>query len=203
MRHVILFILLTPLIALGQQTYEQALIESETGAYIIFTSDSNSFVLHLDSATVEPLGDGTNFLILVDNTWTLQLFTIGYQNPNNKDIQDLEVQKSFLLQYMNYELQYFKDEAKMKIEDQKAGWGPVGDKHFLLWHFDTPDYPTVKKQMYLSTICFENFLNINIPLTNEQTFNDGINFLERVAGSLVLHEHPIDLEEFYKEVNGR
>ncbi|KAJ1379797.1 hypothetical protein B484DRAFT_441016, partial [Ochromonadaceae sp. CCMP2298] len=156
----------------------------------------------LDTATVEPLGDGANFLVLVDTTWTLQLFSIGYQNPNNKNIDELEVQKSFLLQYMNYELNYFKNEVKMAVENQKAGWGPVGDKHFLLWHFDTPDYPTVQKQMYLSTIVFDNFLNINIPLTNGQDFDEGMNFLKKVAASLVLHEHPIDVEAFYKEVNG-
>lgn len=103
---------------------------------------------------------------------------------------------------MNYELDYFKNEVKMKIENQKAGWGPVGNKHFLLWHFDTPEFPTVQKQMYLSSICFDNFLNINIPLTNDQTFGEGMKFLERVAGSMVLHNHPTDIEEFYKEVNG-
>ncbi|SNT40854.1 hypothetical protein SAMN05421640_0015 [Ekhidna lutea] len=167
MRYSLLIFFLTPLLTFGQQEYEQALIESETGAYIIFTNDSNSFVLHLDTATVEPLGDGSNFLVLVDSTWTLQLFSIGYQNPNNKDTGELEVQKSFLLQYMNYELNYFKNEVKMKVENQSAGWGPVGNKYFLLWHFDTPEHPTVQKQMYLSTIVFDSFLNINVPLTNE------------------------------------
>lgn len=202
MRYSLILFLICPLLAFGQLEYEQALIESETGAYFIFTNDSNSFVIHLDTASVETLGDGSKFLVLVDNKWTLQLFTIGYQNPNNKDITDLDVQKSFLLQYMNYELNYFKDEVKMNIENQKAGWGPVGNKHFLLWHFETPEYPTIQKQIYLSTICFDNFLNINIPLTNDQTFDDGVNFLERVAENMILHNHPTDIEEFYNEVNG-
>lgn len=201
-KQTLLLLLLTPFSSFAQQGYEKAVVESATGAYLIFTNDSNSLIFHLDTAKVEPVGNGDNFFVLVDNTWTLQLFTIDFQNPNNKDIDDLEVQKSFLIQYMNYELNYFNEELQMNIENQKAGFGPVGNKHFLLWHFDTPDLPAVQKQLYLSTIVFDNFLNINIPLTNNQTFEDGLNFLDRVARTLESHDHPINIEEFYKKVNG-
>ena len=202
MKIIAVVFFLLPLLTFGQQEYEKALIESETGGYMIFTNDSNSLVFHLDTAKVELLESGNNFFILVDSIWTLQLFTLGFQNPNNKDINDLDVQKSFLLQYMNYELNYFKEELEMNIENQKAGWGPVGNKHYLLWHFETPDYPTVQKQIYLSTIVFDNFLNINIPLTNDQSFDEGLNFLDKVARTLELHDHPTNIEEFYRKVNG-
>ncbi|SNT28358.1 hypothetical protein SAMN05421640_3169 [Ekhidna lutea] len=203
MRRILFLIITTlPMIALSQQSFERAVIETATGAYIVFTNDSNSMVIYLDTADIELMDTENNFFIQVDKKWTLQFFTLSFQNPNNNDLSNLDNQKSSLFQYMNYELEYIKNEIKMNIENEKVFWGPLGNKHFLLWHFDTPDLPAVQKQLYMTAICFNSFLNINVPLMNDQEYVDGVELLNRVGRNLVLHDHPIDIEEMYKKVNG-
>lgn len=198
-----LTIFLLPLVVLAQSNYEKAIIETKTGGYLIFTNDSNSLVIYLDTAKLEPIESDDNFFVQVDNQWILQLFVIDFQNPNNKNMDDLEVQKSSLLQYRNYEINYFKDELKLRIENEKAGWGQIGNKYFLLWHFETPDIPTIQKQIHLSTICFDKILNINIPLTKDQDFEEGMSFLDKVANGLKIHDHPTNIEDLYRKVNGK
>ena len=203
MRRLLLISLATlSLQAFCQQDYERAIVETKTGAKIIFSSDSNSFIIDLDTAQVNPLESESTLFMQIDKKWLLQVFTIDFQNPNKKDVNDPEVQRSFLIQYMNYEIRYFKDDLNLSVPNHEIEWGKLNGKNFLLWYFDTPEYETATKQIYLSTLCFDHFINLNIPLEPGIELEEGIHFLKDVGQSLELFDYWVDIEGIYKEVNG-
>ena len=202
MRLFTILFLFLPFITLGQQDYEKAIIETETGGKIIFTNDSNSFIIELDTASIRPIEDKRTLFLDVDKKWMLQLFTVDFQNVKKLDTKDLEVQKSFILKYIEYEKKYFKEELKLGLDNIKIKSGTINNHRFICWYFDTPEYETAQKQIFLTTICFDHFLNINIPLPNDATLAEGISFLKRIGKKLTRYNHSTDIESIYKEVNG-
>ena len=115
----------------------------------------------------------------------------------------IEEQKANLLTYRDYEIDYFKNQLKMDITNLKFDWLELNDKVFLFWYFNMPvDNETVRKQIYLSTICFDYFLNLNtVQEKDKESFKFGKKLLVKIGESLELNEHVLDLEKLSKELN--
>lgn len=202
MKNLFLLILI-PFYSFSQtDNYEKAVIETATGAYIIFSSDSNSISIHLDTASVKVIDNPQTVFLNVDNKWILQLFALGYENPQNKDINDVEVQKSFILQYFDYEKKYFTSELNMTLTNLQTYWGDFNGKHFLFWHFETPEIDGLQKQLFMTTLCYDHFLNINVPVMADDNLTEAEQFIKKVASLVRTHSHKIDIEKLYNEVNG-
>jgi hypothetical protein len=186
----------------SSQNFRQAVIKTQTGGYLVFSNDKHAFTIHLDTAMIEPYGDQSTMYLLIDSTFVLQLFTIPFNNPDNQDLRDDDVQKQFLAQYMKYETAYFREEVKLSVQNLRTKWGTINLRRFLHWEFDTPEFETVEAQLHLTTICFDNFVNINVPVTPGMPREEAFDFIQYVASRLELHNGPIDFEAFAKEVNG-
>jgi len=72
---------------------------------------------------------------------------------------------------MNYELDYFKNELKIKTVNLNTEWKTIHSRLWLIWSFDVPVQKKdlnaskqVNHQIYASTICFNQVLDLNIPL---------------------------------------
>jgi hypothetical protein len=164
------------------QEYESALIPTEKGAVLAFTSDNKSFSIELISENVEPLEQRN--LVKIDD-WILQAFIIGFDNPKNVDLSTEEEQKKSLSQYVMYEINYFKEELGFKCDSLELKWGQLNNNYFYFWHFNTPDsLETLHKQIFLTTICHDQFLNMNIPLEKTKNFKDAKDLLFTIGRTL-------------------
>jgi len=201
MRTLIFFFAALPLWALGQ-SFQKAVINTPTGAYLVFSDDKRAFTIHLDSVKVEPYGDQSTMYLLVDKKYYLQLFSISFKNPEQKDLKDDQVKKEFLARYLKYESEHFRKDLQISMANLRTKWGLINMRRFLHWEFDSPEFETMDSQIHLTTICFDHFLNINVPVTPDITREEAFQFIQYVASRLELHDEPIDFEAFAKKVNG-
>jgi hypothetical protein len=183
----------------GQDEYESALIPMKDGAVFAFTSDKKSFTLDILSNKIQPL-EQKNFVMIDD--WIFQAFVLGFDNPKNVDLTTEEEQKRSLSQYVKYEVDYYKNEVGYSCDSLKFEWGKINEKYFYFWYFNTPpELETLQKQMFLTTICHDQFLNMNIPLEKTKDFNKGKDFLVGIAKTLKLYDNPINFKKLNKELN--
>ncbi len=80
-------------------------------------------------------------------------------------------QKALLGKYVDNELDYINNELKMYTRNLKKEWVTIKSKLWLVWSFDIDNLNTdepaslrIKKQIYASTICFNQVLNLNTPI---------------------------------------
>jgi hypothetical protein len=179
--------------------FDSALISIKNGAVLAFTCENKSFTFELIGENIQPLEE-RNF-VKVDN-WIFQAFIIGFENPKNVDLSTEDEQKKSLSQYVMYEINYFKDELHYSLDSLNLEWGQIDGKYFYFWHFNTPiDQVTLKKQMFLTTICHDQFLNMCIPVEKSANFDDAKQFLFQVAKTIKLYDTPINFKKFSKELN--
>jgi len=201
MKKVTALILLLQLsvLIMGQDEYESALIPTKNGAVFAFTNENKSFTLNIIADEIQPL-EQRNFVMV--NDWIFQAFVLGFDNPNKVDLTHEEEQKKSISQYVMYEVDYFKDELGYQCDSLTFEWGSINDKYFYFWYFNTPaEIESLQKQMYLTTICHNQFLNMNIPLEKIKNFYEGKEFLFEIAGTLKIYDKPIDFEKLYEELN--
>lgn len=184
------------------QVFQRAVIKTATGAYLVFSDDKRAFTIHLDSVQVEPFGDQSTMYLVVDQKFYLQLFAISFKNPEYKDLTDDVVKKEFLARYLKYESEHFRSELKLSMENMRTKWGLINLRRFLHWEFETPEFETMVSQIHFTTICFDHFLNINVPVTPDISREEAFEFIQYVASRLELHNEPIDFDAFAKKVNG-
>lgn len=182
----------------AQETFQSALIPSKDGAVITYTSDEHAFTVTLKSDSIEPT-EQPNFLTI--DGWVLQSFILGFDNPTGKDMLLEENAKAALSQYVMYELNYFKEELKLDVEP-KLEWGEMDGLFFYFWYFDTPpELESLQGQLYLTTVCFNQFLNLNIPLEKDVSFEEAKAYLMNIGKNITLYDHPIDFESLYNGLN--
>ena len=180
------------------EDYEVALIPIDSGAILAFSGDSTSFTIELPGDSILPL-EGKYF-ILVDD-WVFQAFILPFDNPTNANLKLESEAKKALSQYVTYEIDYMKKELNQPLDSLSLNWGKIGNNYFYWWYFNVPaSNESIKKQLYLSTICFNHFLNMNLPLQSHQNFDDAKKFIFNVARSLKQQNHPIDFDTFSENI---
>jgi len=196
---LILFLIFTSISIFSQSEYNSALIPTKDGAILAFSDSLKSFTLEIKSDKIEPV-DQRNF-VLIDN-WVFQAYNMNFSNPNNLDFAIEKNIKSALSQYIMYEVDYFKKELNYECDSLTFNWGNISNNYFYFWYYNTPDtLETLKKQLYLTTICHNQILNMNIPLEKGTKFSDGKKFLFKIAETLKTNDYPVDFNELYEELN--
>lgn len=109
----------------------------------------------------------------------------------------LAQQKEALNGYVDYEVDYFGNELKLQIQNLKKEWITVNGKTWLLWYFDVPDQQTTEKaaipakqQIYASTICFNQVLDLNTPVLKGDSFANAKALLKKLMATLKLSNTP-------------
>lgn len=205
MRQLILLIIfsLTNLMLYSQTTYKaedfkSALMQTKSGAIIVYTGQQHSFTIDI-VGKITP-SEKPNF-VTVDNK-ILQSSIIPFETKLDFEKLSEEAQKKNLLGYMDYEMNYIKEQLKSKNLNEKYEFITLNNKIFLFWSYDMPkSYKAVDKQCYLVTICFDQMLILNCPVDNGKTFIDIKDMLTNIGKTLKLNNNTIDLEKLYNELN--
>lgn len=124
--------------------------------------------------------------VTADNT-VLQVMSLPLPK-STLDLTKLTIaqQKETLEGYVNYELDYFKNEVKINYKKLTKEWVTINSKLWLLWTFDSSDFNTSepvankpKFQIYASTICFNQILDVNTPVMKDQVLSKSTELIKK------------------------
>ncbi|MGI4873507.1 MAG: hypothetical protein ACRYFX_20315 [Janthinobacterium lividum] len=200
LRLLLLLLLSTRLLAqTGDEQFKAALLQTKTGALLVYTSDAHAFTIDIVGKVV-PSTEHPNFLTV--NGQVLQAAIIGY--GSNGDVSDLpeETQKKFLISYQQHESTYFKKELNIPVTNEKMAFVRYGNHLFLSWEYKCPrrDKHQVQQQLYLVTICFNQALVLNCPITKPTEVAQAQVLLAAIGSTLTVKDEPIDLTKLYEEL---
>lgn len=157
----------------------------------VFKGKTHSFSVTVFSNKIEP-SESPSY-ITADNI-VIQVMTLPLPQ-STLDLTQLTIpqQKETLEGYLNYELDYFKNEVKINYKKLTKGWITINSKLWLLWTFDSSDFntsePTVNKpqfQIYASTICFNQILDVNTPVMKDQVLSKSTEIIKKLMSTLKL-----------------
>jgi hypothetical protein len=167
-------ILTVSIFAFGQmdiykEEFELSYLPQINGGQFLYNGRAHAFTIDIVADSIQT-SESPNF-ITVDNhivqTSVVPLPETGLDLNNLTTAQ----QKEALEGYVNYELDYFKTEVKIKCVNLNKEWKNIHSRLWLIWSFDVPAQkkdPNVSKQVahqiYSSTICFNQVLDLNVPL---------------------------------------
>jgi len=182
------------------EKFDLGLLKTKTGARVIYNGEKNSFTFDIIGEKINPT-EQKGFIIIDNNIFQ----TVILPFPQKVDFKGMTVeeQKANLLAYRDYEIDYFKNQLKLDITKLKYDWLLLNDKVFLFWYFNMPvDNETVRKQLYLTTICFDHILNLNtVQEKDNESFESGKELLVKIGETLELNEHVLDIEKLSQELN--
>jgi hypothetical protein len=199
----LLILTLTSLLCFSQsykaEGFKSALMQTKTGAMVVYTGETHSFTIEIIGNDIKP-SDKPNFMT-VDNK-ILQSSIIPFQTQLEFEKLSEEAQKKNLLSYMDYEMKYIKDQLKAKNLNENNEFISLNNELFLFWTYDMPkSYKTIDKQCYLVTICFDQMLILNSPVDSGKSFKEIKDFLLNIGNTIKLSDHSIDLNKLYEELN--
>jgi len=180
------------------EEFQSALMQTKSGAIIVYTGTEHSFTTEI-VGNVMP-GDKPNF-VTVDNK-ILQCIILPFHTQLNFDSLSEDTHKEQLAGYMEYELDYIREQLGSKKLKEEYEFVTLNDKIFLFWSYDMPkSFSSVDKQCYLVTICFDQLLILNSPVVSGKPLEEFKEFLTTIGKTLKLNNQTIDLEKLYNDLN--
>jgi len=172
--------------------FEAAFVPAKAGvgAMIVYTGENHSFTIEIKGKDIKNNGQ-PNYLMVGDQIVQSAILPI----PKKTEVENppLVKQREILRTYINYELDYFKNTLKQGYSNLKMDWEIVNGRQFVYWHFDMPkdDNKHVKKQIYVSTICFNQILDLNAPVFDD--YYKAKDILTQMANSVKLYNSHLDV----------
>ncbi|MEO6453765.1 MAG: hypothetical protein ABIN97_06840 [Ginsengibacter sp.] len=166
-------------------------LKIKDGGQWFFKGNNHSFSINIIAKNITTT-ESPNY-ITADNT-ILQVSIVPLPK-SNLDLSKLTIaqQKETLAGYVDYELDYFKNDVKINYKDLKKEWVTVNSILWLIWSFDSRDFnspePVKGKpqfQIYASTICFNQILDLNTPVMKDQSFYQSKSLISRLMATLKL-----------------
>jgi hypothetical protein len=180
------------------EKFQAAMMQKKDGALIVYTGQKHSFTIDIIADSVKP-SDQPNFLIADGKI--IQSKIIPFKTKLDFDNLSEEAQKKNLLGYMDYEMDYIKEQLKSKKLNESNEFINLNNKIFLFWTYDMPkNYPTIAKQCYFVTICFDQILILNSPVDKVKTLEEVKGFLINIGKTLKQNDKIIDLNKLYYEL---
>jgi len=193
---VLPILLLTAVQAISQKDLPQddvhaTLVVGKKKSLIAYAGSSHSFTMETTSKTAKP-SDIPGFITIdgqvLQTTLVPAALTVDPRHPTT------DREKEILIKYMNYELGYYKKKLKQKYSGLQTEWLTIKDHLFLVWYFDMPrDYKLVSRQIYFSTLFFDQVLDLNAPVFKIDHFTKARTTLAKLAGSLKTYDKQLDL----------
>ncbi|MDP4148835.1 MAG: hypothetical protein Q8927_16415 [Bacteroidota bacterium] len=176
-----------------------SLLPGRRHSLIAWSGKGHAFTMEVPGKSAKP-SDLPGF-ITIDNQIVQTTLVAASQNI---DLNYLTInrEKDILTKYMNYELAYYKKRLKQDYSNVQTEWLTMQGHIFLLWYFDMPkDYKLVNRQVYLSTLFFDQIMDLNAPLFTIGDFNRARELLVRLAGSLKTFDKNLDLTVLAHQLN--
>lgn len=185
-------------------SYGQSAISSEkfrfifksgtSGGEIIYNGKNHYFTINIIGKKIKQAGvensnnDSNQNFFTIDNT-AVQTAIVPLPQPLPKSYNLSKLsstqQKELLDGYVNYELDYFKNELNVNLDNVKKEWKTINSKLFIFWYFEMPKSKNskleTKGQIYVSTICFNQVLVINIPIFKEKSIQKHLPLATKLA----------------------
>jgi hypothetical protein len=103
--------------------------------------------------------------------------------------------KGTLENYVQYEIDYMKNDLKLNPHNLKKEWRTISGKLVLVWYFEfdvgTKEADkTVTAQAYISSICYNQVVDLNIPLYTPGDADAANTLLAGIQASLKTFDKP-------------
>jgi len=171
------------------EQFESGFVATQTGGLIVYSGLNHSFTIEVQAKVVKPT-EQTNFYLVDNQIVQTAILPI----PMKTDLKDMSTikQKEIIRGYIDYELLYFRNTLKQEYSKLHIDWTVINGKVYADWSFDMPkDNQQVKKQLYMTTICFDQILDLNAPVFDNYTKAKEI--LLQLAGSIKLYNNHLNL----------
>jgi hypothetical protein len=165
---------------------------------LAYAGAGHSFTLEIPGKSVK-ISDVPGFVTIdkqiVQSTLVSAAKSIGVSQPT------ADKQKELLLKYMNYELSYYRKKLKQNYSHLQTEWVTLQGRLFLVWYFDMPEnYKLVSKQVYVSTLFFDQVMDLNAPVFKADDWGKARSILVKLAGSMKTFDQRLDLDQLGKKL---
>lgn len=187
---------------INNEVFKSTFITIKDGGSIIFNGQHHAFSIDIPGKKVteekvEAASGNQNYIhsdgVIVQTSW----IPLPQPIPENMHLSNLSIeeQKETLTGYVNYELEYLENDLKTKPLNITKEWITVGTRLFLVWSFNfklEKPGPSVEKQavkqIYFSTICFNQVLDLNMPVFEATKFGPYKEMLKKISGTLKTYD---------------
>lgn len=198
---IILIFYFLPFIVTAQdyqaEKYELNLLQSKTGVMIIYNGVNHSFSLDIVAKDFNT-GETPNYYAI--DGQVLQVQDFPFQTKINFNSMTESDQKKNLTSYKDYEMKYLNELMKTDIKENYE-FITLNNKIFIYWTYNMPETYDVKAQCYLVTICFDQILLLNSPVTPSDEVKGIKDILEKYGKTLCLYDHPLNLGKLYDSLD--
>lgn len=174
-----------------EEDVHATLLSGKKRSLIVYAGPEHSFTMEPDAKTAKP-SDIPGFITVNGQVMQSTLVPASPTVDDTRLTSDRE--KDILTKYMNYELSYYKKKLKQNYTQLQTEWLTIKGRLYLVWYFDMPkDYKLVSRQVYLSTLFFDQVLDLNAPVFKTEQFVRAKTTLIKLAGSLKTFDKQLDL----------
>jgi hypothetical protein len=154
---------------INNEEFQLSYLTKEGGAQFLYNGKAHAFSIDIKADSIKTT-EYPNYIIA--DKHIVQVSAIPLQ-PTSIDLSRLtiEQQKGALSGYVDFEMDYFRNELKLDCRNMKKEWIFIDSKLWLIWSFDAIAQDVseqlaqkTKSQVYSSTICFNQVLDLNIPV---------------------------------------
>jgi hypothetical protein len=174
------------------------LLTGKKRSMIAYAGNGHSFTLEIGAHTAKP-SDIPGFITIDKQIVQSTLVPVA----QTADLHALTPakEKAILLDYMNYELKYYRKKLNQRYTHLQTEWVGLHGRLFLVWYFDLPEnYKVVSKQVYASTLFYNQVMDLNAPVFKTDDWGKARATLVRLAETMKTFDKPLDLEALRKKL---
>ncbi len=175
------------------------LLTGKKRSLIAYAEKDHSFTLEMPGRQAKP-SDVPGF-ITIDHQ-ILQCTLVPVDHSISVNALTTYREKEILGKYMNYELEYYKKKLREDYIHLQTEWVTLRGRLFLVWHYDMPkNNRLVTRQVYVSTLFFDQVMDLNAPVFKAQDSNKARETLLRLAASMKTYDKQLDLTALARKLN--
>ncbi|UII75171.1 hypothetical protein LV716_12995 [Flagellimonas sp. HMM57] len=201
-KHILHLLYFIFMFSYGQETesdeYFSKIEMNKRFVELLYCGNKSHFTVRIDGKKIEEVeieGDtdieNNKHFIAVDNT-IIQSMIIPIPNYLKKFNSTDE--EKVLDGYLTYELKFIKNELNANISDALMMPGNFQSRKYILWKYKLTDNinindgETVKGQIHISTVCFDQILTLSIPIMDLSMENKYKRKLVKIARQITMNE---------------
>jgi hypothetical protein len=175
------------------------LLSGRKRSLIAYAGEYHSFTMDVAGKEVKP-SDIPGFITIDKQIIQSTLIPVDRSIDLSRPRPSRE--KDVLIRYMNYELGYYKKKLKQDYSHLQTEWVTLQGRLFLVWYFDMPkDYKLVSRQVYFSTLFFDQVMDLNAPVFKAGDFGHAKAILARLAAAMKTYDRKLDLGALQKKLD--
>jgi hypothetical protein len=176
------------------------LLTGKRHSLIAYAGNGHSFTLEIGAHAAKP-SDIPGFITIDKQIVQSTLVPVSKSENSNLNSLTPAKEKTILLDYMNYELKYYRKKLGQRYTNLQTEWIELNHRLFLVWYFDLPaNDKVVAKQVYASTLFYDQVMDLNAPVFKAEDWGKARGTLVRLAGSMKTYDKSLDLEALRKKL---